>query len=54
MVGTFTLSLDTELHKADHGEPTEMTGFMGWYANTLTVRRFSCVAPSKRSIVVSY
>lgn len=25
-----------ELHKAEHGDPTEMTGFMGWYARTLT------------------
>lgn len=25
-----------ELHKAEHGDPTEMTGFMGWYSRMLT------------------
>ena len=25
-----------ELHKAEHGDPTEMTGFMGWYARTIS------------------
>ncbi|HEY8571044.1 efflux RND transporter permease subunit [Phenylobacterium sp.] len=26
-----------EIMKSEHGDPTEMTGFMGWYARTLTV-----------------
>jgi len=25
-----------EIMKSEHGDPTEMTGFMGWYARTLT------------------
>ena len=25
-----------EIMKSEHGDPREMTGFMGWYANTLT------------------
>ncbi|MFC3069631.1 efflux RND transporter permease subunit [Phenylobacterium soli] len=25
-----------ELHKAEHGDPTEMTGFMGWYSRTIS------------------
>jgi len=26
-----------EIMKSEHGDPREMSGFMGWYANTLTV-----------------
>ena len=26
-----------EIMKSEHGDPREMTGFMGWYANTLTL-----------------
>jgi multidrug efflux pump len=26
-----------EIMKSEHGDPTEMTGFMGWYARTITV-----------------
>jgi multidrug efflux pump len=26
-----------EIMKSEHGDPREMTGFMGWYANSLTV-----------------
>ena len=25
-----------ELHKSEHGDPTEMTGFMGWYARMIS------------------
>ncbi|WP_411288972.1 efflux RND transporter permease subunit [Phenylobacterium sp.] len=26
-----------EIHKSEHGDPREMTGFMGWYARTISV-----------------